>query len=1074
VDIPKPGTYRTFTEPRYKTNRTGFDIYNVPPNLRSGVTTEAVETGMYPGHGQVTPIVWKNTRATGKGQQSGYRGFGRFPTISEIALQFIATADGLPDDQSYYINNGAPEPIASGGKTAQRIDRDKENDRVWLPAPPGSLNNRAGTRPITDTTYARWYSNLPPFPTMELFRAWGCVEAEKGKGTARDAERHPGWFPQNWNCTLDFNSTNVRNDAALRFPQSGIPLARDEKRIQMAFLLETFVAAAGWTKYAPEFTMVFDGNQISGLQVFAANGQWTSVFDTTSKQAVQSTLVYMGGAKGMTENDNTYPLGGTYGTAALMNGRNVKAIGLKMPKDPGYVDTASGDPHGQMSNFPLVSNYLTVKRDQPLKFRNSGAGRLNIEFYDSHRYTGSAAPVQSITVDLPTGEQETPVPHLVVYSTEKIRTTDSSGNYIEQPAVDACRWWTFNYNGALERYQGGSPFTAQVRANFDGDHPYGRFRSQSHLSITSQGGSRREGTRLPNGTVGARDSGQIPTSGVIYGYSPGGGRFSGVYAKKDDLLAANEPLQEAGENMGTYSFFGTDSVRSLLPSHGDTRLLAAKRNILDGSIWQRHPVWQSHPTALFAHSIMGFNSDTQAGFDPGAHTNDGTPYVDAKNRMVSNAWYALGQVPDGPQSALGSAYASRYRDWDTGPGNMRDGAYINKPDDGNLSRMRLYHGGNAAAIYDTRNAYFTETWLQVPTSGAFATPNRIISSPGVFGSLPTGVWGSRGYDAYTRQHGVPFRTLLFRPNVTVRYTGPGGSQLTENHLGAPQSAGGVSPADHYVMDLFWMPVVEPYLQSHAFSSAGKINLNYQIVPFTYIKRKTGMYAVLKGERVTVVDHRNTRVVQAGSATSSRVAASSANTLMYKRAKNTRDFPHKFWSEDKDLQFHYPINIRLTLTQFDDKFKLSSAEPGMFRSASQICETHLIPTGFASLDNVDRNNIDTKMSEFWQNQGGLTGDNLRERTYANVYGKVTNRSNVFRVHFIAQSIRKSASLAANQFASFSDTITGEYRGSALLERYLNTDSALETWPDFAATPALPANDLEDRYRYRILEMKQFLP
>ncbi len=36
-----------------------------------------------------------------------------------------------------------------------------------------------------------------------------------------------------------------------------------------------------------------------------------------------------------------------------------------------------------------------------------------------------------------------------------------------------------------------------------------------------------------------------------------------------------------------------------------------------------------------------------------------------------------------------------------------------------------------------------------------------------------------------------------------------------------------------------MPVVEPYPISEPLSTAGRINMNYQIVPFTYINRDNG-------------------------------------------------------------------------------------------------------------------------------------------------------------------------------------------------------------------------------------------
>jgi len=76
---------------------------------------------------------------------------------------------------------------------------------------------------------------------------------------------------------------------------------------------------------------------------------------------------------------------------------------------------------------------------------------------------------------------------------------------------------------------------------------------------------------------------------------------------------------------------------------------------------------------------------------------------------------------------------------------------------------------------------------------------------------------------------VPWRTLLFRPQV-----------------GHP---GENAPEDELLLDWFWMPVVEPYAISTPFATAGKVNLNYQIAPFTYITRATALLGVLGSENV---------------------------------------------------------------------------------------------------------------------------------------------------------------------------------------------------------------------------------
>ena len=60
------------------------------------------------------------------------------------------------------------------------------------------------------------------------------------------------------------------------------------------------------------------------------------------------------------------------------------------------------------------------------------------------------------------------------------------------------------------------------------------------------------------------------------------------------------------------------------------------------------------------------------------------------------------------------------------------------------------------------------------------------------------------------------------------------------------------PADHHCLDLFWMPIVEPYPISDPFATMGKVNLNYQMMPFNHIRRATALHAVLKSESLLAI------------------------------------------------------------------------------------------------------------------------------------------------------------------------------------------------------------------------------
>jgi hypothetical protein len=120
-----------------------------------------------------------------------------------------------------------------------------------------------------------------------------------------------------------------------------------------------------------------------------------------------------------------------------------------------------------------------------------------------------------------------------------------------------------------------------------------------------------------------------------------------------------------------------------------------------------------------------------------------------------------------------------------------------------------------------------------------------------------------------------------------------------------------------------------------------------------------------------------------------------------------------------------------------------------------------------------------MVKFWSNHSG-TGDNTRERPYSNLYAKLTTRSNTFRVHVRAQTIKKA--VRGPNVASFNpaeDLVTGEFRGSFLLERYVDLADLQEAGTKADFTSGNPLDEtahppLDSYYRYRVLESKRFAP
>ena len=342
-------------------------------------------------------------------------------------------------------------------------------------------------------------------------------------------------------------------------------------------------------------------------------------------------------------------------------------------------------------------------------------------------------------------------------------------------------------------------------------------------------------------------------------------------------------------------------------------------------------------------------------------------------------------------------------DWDTGFGDQKDGAYINKPDEGDTAltditngRTRLpYMLGFGAGYSSATNTYFS--------------PNRQIPSPLMFGSIPTGV-----------QRMQPWQTLLFHPRPED-----------------PSHPGKTSPKDHLIADLFWMPVVEPYAISQPFATAGKINLNYQIVPFTYINRSTGVHAVMKSTRFAALTLEDSRVYKPLDATGTGIPPTASDRRQ-------------------------PIDMAATLKAFDARFQNNE----IFRSASQICEMNLVPTG----------ETDASMAAFWKNKFAFTGDNLREKPYADLYSRLTTKSNTYTVHVRVQALRKTQGTPANQWVSGKDKIAGEYRGATILERYIDLNDP--SLPDFAtlyvSNPQDKALNIDRYYKMRIISSKRFSP
>jgi uncharacterized protein (TIGR02600 family) len=429
-----------------------------------------------------------------------------------------------------------------------------------------------------------------------------------------------------------------------------------------------------------------------------------------------------------------------------------------------------------------------------------------------------------------------------------------------------------------------------------------------------------------------------------------------------------------------------DVARSMVVKEGDMRVSSAK-TVLEETDFQQHPYYNS---TTIARAIMLWRN------------------VSADHSLITGAvaqnWLALPGLKPADNSG----------DFDNGVATMHDvGAPgANKPDEGQIIRNSRDPSDNPV---DEGYAipYYVSWNSQGLANATYFSPNRIMPSPVMFGSLHTGV-----------KAGVNWRTLRFRPPASYETV----------HLGL--DAGYPRAKDHLFLDLFWMPAVEPYAISDRLSTAGKINMNYQIMPFTYIHRDAPLRAVLKSEKVARIP------------TTAPAANFSPNI-------NSSGGP----APPAALDWRVDLDVDQTLEQFTDRFAQSDKDTNVFISASEICDLHMVPVG-QSL---------TTMAASWFNYR-LTGDNMREKIYATVYPKLTTKSNTYTVHFRAQALKKALGSKVGTWTEVRDQVIGEYRGSTTLERFINPNAEI---PDFARTPS--ANDtLDSYYKWRVISNKQFAP
>ena len=403
-----------------------------------------------------------------------------------------------------------------------------------------------------------------------------------------------------------------------------------------------------------------------------------------------------------------------------------------------------------------------------------------------------------------------------------------------------------------------------------------------------------------------------------------------------------------------------------------------------------------------------------------------------------------------------TAIWDRGGDFDNGPIDHGDGPFINKAVEG------VDFSDAEATI--TNPDY--DALTQIPR-GNLLCPNRQVPSPVIFGSLPRGVNPSNPGTTLDSA----WQTLLFCPNPNSQTH----TALSQVSLSGTLPTGSQCP-DFALLDFFHMPVVEPYAISEPFSTAGKVNMNFQIAPFTYIRRDTALRGVLASTLLTSVPDKwifyyKYEITGATLDNEARAAG--------------------YW------YFRHPIHADQTLQQFQFRFD----QGDIFRSPSEICSLFLYPakqpataTDVAQLDPSlapDSPGSVTNIKAWWYSGPGaerksLTGDNCRERPYAQLYPRLTTKSNSYTVHFRVQMLRQgiAASTPASdprwaQWDERKGQVLGEYRGSSLIERYV--DPGDTTLPDFATNSTVTLDGYPDpnnpsktlsAYNFRVVSTKKF--
>ena len=495
-------------------------------------------------------------------------------------------------------------------------------------------------------------------------------------------------------------------------------------------------------------------------------------------------------------------------------------------------------------------------------------------------------------------------------------------------------------------------------------------------------------------------------------------------------------------------------------------------------------------------SSQPYNSMVMPSTGPGMYESSGALFTDSSLSDPLNlghlehytSWCSPDVTPEQQGTFMDVAGKHYLGDWTLTPGADGDGPVFSKPDEGEqVAAAETY----SIPYYSTNSGN-----LDLGDTVLSYSPNRQVPSPIVFGGLLSRPFGSLPGGS---QKGVPWCTLLFCPNPAANddpnYPHPGfgvGSNTGAGCPGPEDYPPYSTPPDHLLLDDYWMPVVEPYAISEPFSTAGKVNMNYAMVPFgEYIHRSTALHAVLKSTRILAVPtlaNDGSGVQYSGSTGFIQPTNVSPAGGSWPSFKTTYLHTSSAYGSGADFSNRYGINLSATIDDANSAFQVRFVSfKDIFRSATEICNVFLVPkkvpgrtyyssqAGTAPAPPTDASYA--SMTAWWKNFK-MTGDNGRESPYSQIYPRLTTKSNSYQVHMRVQVLTQTpADVQAGTFdTGAGDSVTGEYRGSTTIERYL--DSNQSNLPDFATTfPGAPTGSTStvDNYvRYRVVGVHSFSP